>query len=203
MIAELAAIAFPAACPGCGRRAEPVCDACATRLRPARPRPAPPGLEALVVPYAYEGVTRELVARAKYRQRHAALTWCAAAMVGALGDAAARVDAVVWAPTTTRRLRSRGFDQSELLARQVGRLVGRPTRAHLSRRGDGAQTGHSRADRLVTPDFAVVDAARLPGARILLVDDVVTTGATMTAAATTLRSGGVATVVGLAIARRS
>ena len=102
MLRALAEVVFPAVCPGCGGRGEPLCaavraDGPAAR-RCCRRRP---GSTRLHVPFAYSGVVRELVARAKYRHRHAALAWLAAEMTRDARRAPA-VDVVTWAPTTAR-----------------------------------------------------------------------------------------------------
>jgi predicted amidophosphoribosyltransferase len=200
MVSSIAALAFPARCPGCGVPAEPVCGACRSTARPA-PQVAPPdGLAALFVPFAYEGVVRELVARAKYRDRHAALAWLASEMVATIDDSVG-IDVVTWAPTTRSRRRTRGFDQAEVLARAIGSEVRRPVRAQLRREAGTPQTGSGRADRVVGPTFAPLRKTRAERT-VLLVDDVVTTGATMRAAAAALAQGGISVVIGAAAARR-
>jgi predicted amidophosphoribosyltransferase len=136
------------------------------------------------------------VARLKHRNHRAALPGLAAAAATLV--APAEVDVVTWAPTTAARRRSRGFDQSELLARIVARRLGRPCRRLRTRTGDRTQTGRSAAERWQGPAFAPRRAA--PG-RVLLVDDVVTTGATVATAARTLRLSGASHVVVLALAR--
>ncbi len=106
---------------------------------------------------------------------------------------------VTWAPTTPRHRRARGFDHAELLARAVGRQARLPTRALLTRLPGPPQTGARRAERRAGPRFrARPDVA---GLGVLLVDDVVTTGATLTAAAGALRRGGARGIVGVAAAR--
>ena len=132
MMSSVLGLVFPARCPGCGLAAEPMCASCATTVRSAPALPVPAGMNALYVPFAYEGVVRELVARAKYRNRHAALEWLAGEMVGALGDVSSRLDVVTWAPTTARRKRERGFDQAELLATLIASELRLPVRARLA-----------------------------------------------------------------------
>jgi predicted amidophosphoribosyltransferase len=156
----------------------------------------PPELESCAAFLAYEGPGRELVARLKYRNARAALGFLATGMA-ALVDPES-IDVVTWAPTTRARRRSRGFDQARLLARLVARRLRRPCRSLLERRPGPAQTGRSRTERRLGPVFA----ARPVGARrVLLIDDVVTTGGTMTAGARALHDAGAVGVHGLAASR--
>jgi ComF family protein len=198
MFRSLAEVLLPGSCPGCGVSAEPVCASCVTTLQPAPSLGTPPGLDHLAVAFAYEGVAREVVARVKYRNARAAVSWLAGVMLERL-DANPSMDVVTWAPTTPRRRRDRGFDHAELLARAVGRRARLPVRGLLTRLPGAPQTGARRDERRAGPRFrARPDAA---GRSVLLVDDVVTTGATLAAGAAALRRGGAAAVVGLAAAR--
>lgn len=187
-------------CPACGTPGPAPCDRCASELRRAPSLACPPGLDALHAVLAYEGVGRELVARLKYRNARAVVGGLAAAMAALVAGSVERFDAVTWAPTSVARRRARGFDQAEVLARRVARQLGVPAVALLRRAHGPPQTGRAAAERRRGPEFVPARSARPPD-RVLVVDDVVTTGATLTAAARTLRRGGATTVVGLAAAR--
>jgi predicted amidophosphoribosyltransferase len=138
---------------------------------------------------AYEGVGRELLARLKYRDARQAVAPLADALAARVSGGL--IDTVTWIPTTDRRRRERGFDQAELLARAVARRLGRPCRRLLRRLGDDHQTGRTRSERLGGPRLVVVG---VPPRNVLLIDDVVTTGATVRAAVEALRSAGAARV---------
>jgi len=194
-------VLLPTTCPGCGARGPAPCPRCTAELRRAPALAVPPSLDTCTALLAYEGVGRELVARLKYRNARAAAGFLATAMAALVdpGD----VDVVTWAPTTAARRRRRGFDQAALLARLVARRMGRPCRPLLVRPPGPPQTGRAGAARRLPRGFEARTSARRrrPRARVLLVDDVVTTGATMTAAARALRAAGATAVHGLAAAR--
>lgn len=201
---DLVGVVFPGRCPGCGRSAEPVCEACATGLRAPPHHGPPPGIEAWVAPFEYSGVARELVARAKYHRRSATLRWLAGCMLEAWSEAIRggvvppRVDLVTWAPTASNRRRSRGFDHARVLARHVARGIGRPARGVLRRAPGPPQTSRSASERRGGP---TVTAVRRVQGTVLLVDDVATTGATLRVCAAALREAGAVRVVAVTAAR--
>jgi len=170
-------------------------------LRAPPSLPPPAGVDRWLAPFAYEGVARELVARVKYRRARATVPWLATCMSRRVvaADAHSGVGLVTWTPTTMPRRRARGFDHAEAVARAVARELALPVRATLRRRPGPPQTGRPAAARRAGPQF---DARRgaLPG-RVLLVDDVATTGATITAAAVALRRAGVSSVIAVTAAR--
>jgi ComF family protein len=179
---------FTKRCAACGSPGEPVlCHRCRFSIASVGAARTPPGIRAV---FPFEGLPRELVVALKFRHRRDAARVLATQMVRRLS--LGHIDVVTWAPTSSRRARRRGYDQAEAIALAVARQLGVPCRRLLYRAHGSAQTGKSRADRLVGPAFR----ARQPrsGLSVLVVDDVVTTGATLLAAAQALRSAGVANV---------
>jgi predicted amidophosphoribosyltransferase len=164
-------------------------------MRPAPALPPPAGVDVCSAVLAYDGPARELVARLKYRNHRTTLAGLARAMAATVLE---RPDVVTWAPTTGDRRRARGFDQAELLARAVAHELGRPCRGLLERRPGPAQTGRALHERRDGPRFAVRSCVE---GHVLLVDDVVTSGATCTAAAGALKAAGATAVAVVAAAR--
>jgi ComF family protein len=191
-----------ARCPVCRCVEVGVCATCATQLTAAAdPSPIPPGLDSLSAVIAYEGVGRQLIAGLKYRNARGGIDALAAAMaarVQAVGVEVARPQVVTWLPTTSRRAGQRGYDQAELLARRVAARLRLRCRRLLVRHAGPAQTGRGLSDRLLGPDLTGASAAA--GHVVVLVDDVVTSGASMTAAAMALRRVGARGVHGVAAA---
>lgn len=181
---------FPVSCAGCGSRGVALCDACLGSFRRA-PARAP-----FVACFAYEGAVREVIARAKYRNERAALRVLAHALVACVP---ADVDVVTWAPASRARRARTGVDHGAVIARVVGCELGVVSRALLRRGRDIPQTGRDKSSRRAGP--RVVATTSVPGLRVLVVDDVTTTGSTLAGCIAVLRAAGAHVVHGAALAR--
>jgi predicted amidophosphoribosyltransferase len=190
-------VLLPTRCPVCGAAGVAPCRRCATRLRRAPAAPPPDGLDACRALLVYEGASRRLVTGLKYRNDRAVLTWLAGRMAQLLVPPPGAV--VTWAPTSRGRRRRRGYDQAELLARAVARRWGLPCGRLLARAAGAApQTGHAVAERRAGPVFR---PSRPISGPVVVVDDVVTTGSTLEAAARALRPAGATWVAAVTAAR--
>ena len=183
---------FETRCAGCDRPGAPICTSCRFALLGRPPGPAEHGVVA-AVPFA--GRARDVVLGLKYRNRRAVGRHLAGLVVNRLVETGAHrgIDVVTWAPTSARRRRERGFDQGELLARTVARQLGVRCERLLEREAGAPQTGRTRAERLRAPAFRA-RPGRGPR-RVLVVDDVVTTGSTLRSAADALEATGAEVVL--------
>ena len=109
------------------------------------------------------------------------------------------IDVVTWAPTTVSHQHERGMDHAELIARHIGVLLALPVKRLLRRVNAISQTGLDRDERLVTPEFVARPLRRQRN--VLVIDDVVTTGATFRAATQALVSVGALLVICVAPSR--
>jgi competence protein ComFC len=147
----------------------------------------------------HEGHTRELVLGLKYGRKRANARLLADIVVESVNWSDFIVDVVTWAPTTVSHQHERGMDHAELIARHVGVLLELPIKRLLRRVNAISQTGLDRDERLMSPEFVARPLGR--HRNVLIIDDVVTTGATFRAATQALVSVGALSVVCVAPSR--
>lgn len=204
-IAEAIATALvPPLCAACGRpcRAEAVvCTRCGRRLAAADPllSDGPPGLDRAWSSAPYEGVARDLVAALKFRHL-LPVARLMAERIEWLAPAHLLSGTIVPVPAAPPRLRRRGFDPAGELAAVLAEGLDAELEPCLARRGGGRQVGRRRAERVGHPPR--IHATGVVPRSALLVDDVLTTGATLTACARALRAAGATRVVAVTFSRR-
>jgi predicted amidophosphoribosyltransferase len=201
---QITSVVAPPLCAACGARCSPeavICERCDQGLATA-PRviePGPPGVDLAIAASPFDGPARKLVHGLKYARRLSLASIAAAAVLGALPSHEVPGAVVVPVPAGPWRWRWRGFDPAEEIARAVAARAELPVADCLRRATGRRQVGRSRADRLDNPPR--VWAATACPRHALLVDDVWTTGATLSACAHALREGGSRRIVALALAR--
>lgn len=167
----------------CGTVGEALCPACARQLRPP-PTTTVRGVGPVAALFAYDGVGARVVQVLKYRDGRRLVGTLADGLTGLVVPAPDTH--VTWIPTSAARRRTRGFDQSELIARALARRLDSRCRPTMIRSRGPAQTGQSRAQRATNVVLrARRDAGHACGG-LIVVDDVCTTGATVRAAADAL-----------------
>lgn len=196
---------YPPKCPFCGKvgQARGICPACHKALpwtEGEQGLKTLPGGAVCAAPLWYEDLVREGILRFKFQGASAAaeplgelIAQCAAERFSG------EFDVVTWVPVSRRRLRKRGYDQARLLAEGACRVWGvKPEQLLRKIQDNPAQSGLSEAAARranVLGVYEPVEPDKIQGRRVLLVDDVCTTGATLAECARTLRSAGAAQVV--------
>ena len=204
---------FPLNCGACGALLEAdypgrLCEDCLRRIVYSRSRvyPLPEWLDDLFSCCSYEGVIRDCIHHFKYRSREYMAKPLGAIMAECLesGMDTAGVDALVPVPLHWRSRARRGFNQSELLARELLSVYdGAVSTGNLvKRRNTLSQVGLSGEERLtnISDAFLVKAPGEFEGRTVLLVDDVCTTGSTLNECARLLKSAGSLKVYGAVIA---
>jgi ComF family protein len=215
---------FPQRCLGCGKEGNLVCHACQHHLTPITnpicPRCGRPqassiycpscvvwesSIDCIRSPLRFEGLTRQIIHQFKYKNLRSLAKPLAILLKDYLLKAPLPVEVVVPVPLHPRRLKERGYNQSELLAKEVARLMNLP---HINdelrrtkyilpqvRTRSAAERHTNVKDAFSCPTFSK------PGKAVLLVDDVATSGATLNSCANALKLAGTGPIYGLVLAR--
>ena len=161
------------------------------------------GLQSVRSALCYEGVAQDAVWQLKFGRARAAADMMAKPMA-LVGQSLARDNTlIVPAPTASSRVRSRGYDQAAELAKAVAGRLDLPIANVLWRLGKQRQVGADKLRRRqqMTGAFYVRDASLATGRRIILIDDVITTGSTLESAAQALLAAGAVSVSALTFAQ--
>lgn len=217
-IGRLLDLALPARCPGCGVEGPPICRTCLPALDARLDRPAgipiglpsdvPPGILQLEWCAPFGGVVRRALHELKYRGETRLADPLGRAVARRWARVSAGGDVLVPVPVHRDRARRRGYDQAELITRVAAAALGLPCAPILERaRATIAQFDLDRAARATNVEGAFrlrmggAGPAPLAGRWIVLVDDVVTTGATLSACAAPLLAAGAVGVSAVTVAR--
>jgi ComF family protein len=211
-------LALPAVCIGCGREGTALCGPCGGALAvregfPAgifvgMPSDVPLPLVQMEWCAPYGGLVRDALHAFKYRGEQRLAGPLGVAAAARWREAAIGGDILVHVPVHPGRRAARGYDQAELLSRAAAAALSRPAVPALRRARATApqyELGRDRRAANVAAAFAVDPARRsaVAGAWVVLVDDVVTTGATLVACAEALLDAGSAAVSALTVAREA
>lgn len=208
MLTRLVSMLVPALCIACGAdagRAWPLCRECRTAMQGGGRWVRCPAVAAPVgvwASFVYDGPAGAMVRALKFGGR-VGIAEAMAAQLAAHAPPELLRSEVVPVPVHPAHRRRRGLDHADALASAFARRTGLPLRRCLARTGDPRpQVGSSRGERLRGPGGAITVGAglRVPRAA-LLVDDVVTTGATLAASAQALRAWGCRDVMAVVYAR--
>ncbi len=215
---------FPQWCLGCGREGELICPSCRRALPKITPLLCPrcgspqasgivcpacvswqPEIDGIRSPFRFEGTVRKAIHQLKYSNLRAVAVPLAELLNSYLATNSMPVGMLVPVPLHRKREGERGYNQSHLLCRELGKLANLPVVADClirerhtppqARTTTVAERKSNVADAFICRDH------RLAGKQVLLIDDVATSGATLDACAATLKASGASSVWGLTLAR--
>lgn len=154
--------------------------------------------------FAYSGKVASAVQRLKFNSEKFLAKDFANLLAQKFKEVAASVDFVTFVPSTKKRIKERGYNQAQEIANEFAKLVNIPCLEVLTKTKETAhQTELSRKERLenIIGSIAVLDKWQVKGKNALVIDDVFTTGSTISACAKALKKAGAAKVYGLTLAK--
>lgn len=204
---------YPTKCSFChklmGDSGKKVCRRCLESL-PLTPKGAQlqkfPFLAACASPLYYEGDVRASLLRYKFHHLTAYAHIYAEFMAKCIDENGISCDIITWVPLSRRRLRKRGYDQARLIAQELSQIYGLECCRLLKKtKHNPAQSGTGSAEKRranVSGVYAAAAHEKIRGRRILLVDDIVTTGSTLSECARVLLMAGAENVWAATVARK-
>jgi ComF family protein len=213
---------FPPRCAGCGAWGTLFCEACQAQIETITPpvcprcghptfdnalcaacRREPSNLDGITAVAIYAHPLREAIHTLKYRDGRALAAPLGERMADAWRQACRQADMFLPVPLHPSRLAERGYNQSLLLARVLGANVGVPVTetALVRQRATLPQVGLGWHERRQNVSGAFVCQGDVRGKRVVLIDDVCTTGATLEACAAALKAGDATSIWALTLAR--
>lgn len=221
LIEPVLSLLAPHDCISCGAEGKLLCDWCKLEAIPpvpprcyrcrkqtqdsltCRPCRSESRLRYVWIASEYQGASKELIGKLKFGRAQAAAEVIAGIMTDTL-PYLPKETIVTFVPTATSRRRQRGYDQAELIARHIAKLTGLKFHPLLLRRGQTRQVGATRAKRKeqLLEAFRARNAKIISGSQILLIDDIVTTGATLEAASQVLKQAEVKYISAAAFAQK-
>ena len=213
---------FPLQCLGCQKEGKLICDSCVGPLARlenpycvlcCQPNPdlkcrlcrqATPWYDGIRAPYLMQGPIREGIHSLKYRGVRSAATQLGSLLAQYWAGHPIPGNVIVPVPLHPKRLRHRGYNQSALLAKELAKLSGfKMDEGLLVRSKDSLPQvdAASRGQRLANVEGNFQTVGGVEGLEVILVDDVATTGSTLSACASALKASGAASVWGLVLAR--
>ncbi|MGI5977456.1 MAG: ComF family protein [Candidatus Limivicinus sp.] len=202
---------YPWRCPFCGKLTDGnllVCRDCMRKLPYVPPqfqRQSLRYIDICISPLYYEGRLRESFLRYKFGGASVYAEVYAYFMSKCIDENRINCDIITWVPVSRQRLRKRGYDQAELLAGYVASSLGRECKSTLLKvRNNPAQSGTAGADvrrANVKGAYRAADPELIEGRSLLLIDDIITTGSTLTECARVLRMNGAKSITALTLAR--
>ncbi len=221
LIDTITGLVAPHICVGCGFAGPVLCDDCTVLyMEPVQPRCAgckklsddfkvcssckswlP--LRSIFVASNYEGVSELLVRSLKFDCQRAAAKSMSRLMAETLSESSDK-RLLCPIPTASSRIRERGFDHALLIAKELACNTGLTMEQLLQRHTNVRQLGSTRANRIkqMESEFSVSKKSMVEGENVLLVDDVMTSGATLAGAARTLRNAGAKSVSAIIFAQK-
>lgn len=219
MLSKIIDLIVPSSCQVCGREGELVCGGCREEHLTGRTPScfrcnkisragrtcascrSATKLSGAIVAYRFDGAVKELVYRLKYLSDRAVARFLAREMAAIVDKS--QFDLVSFVPSDGAALRQRGYNQAQLIARELARQIEMPCEGVLLRVKHSSQTKLGRHERLaaVRGNFVVLPKP-IENQRLLVVDDVLTTGATLSECARVLKNAGARSVWGAVAAKK-